>query len=236
MTVSGNGSYSSGAFTPTNSGTYRWIATYSGDTKNNGVAHACNGTNETANVYPRGPTINTHASANVPFGNPISDTATLAGATTTAGGTITFKLYGPNNATCTGAAIFTSAAIPVSGNGTYSSGNFTPTAGGTYRWTASYSGDLNNTAIATACNDAYESVTVGDQDTSPPLCALTQVIPGPPKQLKITVQDAESGLASVTVDAITNATASIPAFTSGSTAPIVVTATKTVQTSSSSSA
>jgi hypothetical protein len=74
-----------------------------------------------------------------------------------AGGSITFNLYGPDNATCTGAPVFTST-VNVSGNGNYNSGNFTPTAAGTYRWIASYSGDLPNTlSVSGACNDANEA-------------------------------------------------------------------------------
>ena len=49
---------------------------------------------------------------------------------------------------------------PVSGNGAYASANFTPTAAGTYRWTANYSGDSDNAAATSPCNAAGESVTV----------------------------------------------------------------------------
>jgi hypothetical protein len=62
---------------------------------------------------------------------------------------------------------------------------------------------------------------------------LTGIVTGPPKQLKITVQDPESGIQSITVDAITNATATWLSFAVGSTAPIQVTATKADQTKSS---
>ncbi|HEX4464153.1 MAG TPA: hypothetical protein VH042_05885 [Solirubrobacterales bacterium] len=41
--VSGNGSYESAKFTPTQTGTYRWQATYSGDAENNPVDGACEG-------------------------------------------------------------------------------------------------------------------------------------------------------------------------------------------------
>ena len=60
-------------------------------------------------------------------------------------GTITFTLFGPNNPTCTGAAIFTST-VPVAGNGVYPSAPFTATTPGTYNWVAAYSGDANNAA------------------------------------------------------------------------------------------
>ena len=50
--------------------------------------------------------------------------------------------------------------MTVNGNGTYSSGNYTPTAVGTYYWIASYSGDANNSPAAGACGDAGESSVV----------------------------------------------------------------------------
>ena len=71
----------------------------------------------------------------------------------------------------------------------------------------------------------------GPPDTTPPGCALTAVISGPPKQLKITVQDTGSGLNSVVVIVSTNANTTVPAFTSGSTGALVVTATKINQSS-----
>jgi len=118
--------------------------------------------NENVVVAPVGaalPTLTTQASPGVTLGAPISDTATLSGGLTPTG-TITFKLYGPNDATCTGVAIFTST-VPVNGNGSYPSGSFAPTLAGTYRWIVNYSGDANNAPTANACNAVNESVVVG---------------------------------------------------------------------------
>ena len=67
-------------------------------------------------------------------------------------------------------------------------------------------------------------------ETIPPSCGLTAVLPGPPKQVKITVQDLDSGLQSITVTKNVNATVDVPAFTPGTKAPVVVTGTKTDQT------
>jgi len=103
-------------------------------------------------------TLTTQASAAVQLGGFIHDTATLSGGVAPTG-TITFQSFGPNDATCTAAAAFTST-VTVAGNGSYVSANFTPSVAGTYRWIATYSGDANNVASATACNDANESVTV----------------------------------------------------------------------------
>jgi len=125
------------------------------------------------------PTLTTQASGPIQLGGTISDTATLTGTAnkpgspvinpTTAGGpaggTITFTVYGPNN--CTTVA-FGPTTVSVTGDGAYGSGNFTPTAVGTYTFVASYSGDSPNTnaAPATACPDTTGTETVLVTDTT----------------------------------------------------------------------
>lgn len=85
-----------------------------------------------------------------PVGSPIYDTATLsAGINPT--GTITFRLYAPSDPTCAGTPVFTSVTA-VSGGGFYMSANFVPTVPGAYHWTASYSGDANDPAVASLCS------------------------------------------------------------------------------------
>ena len=103
-------------------------------------------------------TLITQASPTVQLAGAIDDTATLGGGIGPTG-SITFNLYGPNNATCSGAPVFTST-VPIAGNGSYPSASFTPASTGTYRWIANYSGDANNTATANACNAANESSAV----------------------------------------------------------------------------
>src|SRR5205807_4221630 len=141
---------------------YRWTAVYNGDANWNSVSSACNAANETSTVSQTASTLTTQASAGGPVGTAVTDTATLAGGTTPTG-TITFNLFGPNDATCAGAAVFTNAKT-VAGNGNYTSDPFTTTAGGTYRWTALYSGDANNAPVASACNAANESVNIVAQN------------------------------------------------------------------------
>ncbi|MDQ6778793.1 MAG: Ig-like domain-containing protein, partial [Actinomycetota bacterium] len=157
-TVSGNGTYGSGNFTPAAPGTYRFVASYGGDANNAAVAGTCGAANESVAVSKASPAISTTASAGIPLGGTISDSAVLSGGVG-ATGTITFNVYGPNDATCANAVAFTGTAT-VSGNGTYGSGNFTPTAPGTYRFTVSYGGDANNSAVASSCNASGESVVV----------------------------------------------------------------------------
>src|SRR5437763_234658 len=156
--VNGDGTYNSGSFTPTVAGTYRFVALYSGDDNNKGTTTSCGDANESVVVAKQTPTFNTQASAATTIGNGISDNATVSGSFS-ATGTITFNLYGPNNASCGGAAIFTST-VTVNGDGTYTSASFTPTAPGTYRWTATYTGDGNNNGAASLCNAANESAVV----------------------------------------------------------------------------
>src|SRR6185295_6828407 len=96
--------------------------------------------------------VTTQASPPIPLGGAIHDTAVLTGGISPTG-SITFRLFGPNDATCSAAIVFTSI-VPVTGNGSYLSASFTPSLTGTYRWIAAYSGDAANAASTTACNDA----------------------------------------------------------------------------------
>ncbi|MDQ6615800.1 MAG: VCBS repeat-containing protein [Actinomycetota bacterium] len=161
---SGPGNYTSPVFTPTTPGTYRWVASYSGDANNAAATTACADANETSTVSPATPGIVTTASPSVVIGGPISDSAVLSGGFFPTG-TITFTLYGPFNATCIGPPAFTSTVV-VSGNGTYPSSPFTPTAAGSFNWVASYSGDANNAAVTSACGVPGETSTVNKANPS----------------------------------------------------------------------
>jgi hypothetical protein len=154
VTVNGNGDYGSGNYTPTAVGTYYWIASYSGDLSNAPSTGKCGDAGESSVVSRVQPAIVTFATG-ATIGGSIHDTATLSGATATAGGTITFHLY--SDAACANEVTTTLTPATVSGNGDYGSGNFTPSAVGTYYWIASYSGDTANKPIAGHCGDTGES-------------------------------------------------------------------------------
>ncbi|MCA1683892.1 MAG: hypothetical protein LC708_02005, partial [Actinobacteria bacterium] len=164
--VNGNGSYTSPPVTIDTPGTYYWIASYGGNANNLPAATDCAEVGEISIVEQARPEIVTVATGPVTLTRPISDTATISGLVNpvlppAAGvGTITFTLFGPGNPTCTGPPIFTSTVPATTGNGSYTSGSFTPTASGTYEWIASYSGDVNNEAVATACGDPNEQSVV----------------------------------------------------------------------------
>jgi hypothetical protein len=112
------------------------------------------------------PTLVTQAGpSSVVLGNAVADAATLTAASGVGvpTGTVTFQLYGPNDSSCTGSPVFssTNALGTVSAtSSTATSSTFAPTQAGTYRFTASYSGDANYVPLTGVCNAAGESVTV----------------------------------------------------------------------------
>jgi len=156
--VNGNGSYGSGNYTPSTVGTYYWVASYSGDANNSPAAGACGDAGESSTVSKIQPQIGTTATTPVTIGSAISDSATLSGATANAGGTITFHLY--SDSACANEINTGLTAQTVNGNGSYGSGNYTPSTVGTYYWVASYSGDAANLSASGTCGDAGEASVV----------------------------------------------------------------------------
>jgi hypothetical protein len=115
------------------------------------------------------PSISSQAVPSSALGDDISDVATLTGASNPTG-TITFNLYGPDDASCALPAVFTSTVTVASGQA--ASDAFTPTAPGAYRWTADYSGDANNDAVSAPCNSPNASSTIQNPTGSPPFCDM----------------------------------------------------------------
>jgi hypothetical protein len=134
----------SDAVTFNTAGDYYWQAVYSGDANNNSATSVC--TSEHL-VVAKQNTAMTTAQNLIP-----NDDANLSGATSTAGGTITFDLFIPGDTTCSGTPAYTQT-VNVSGPGTYSTTNtnFIASMEGTWRWKVSYSGDSNNEASTSAC-------------------------------------------------------------------------------------
>lgn len=165
----------SSAATVTKVGTYCWRGEFASGTT--GIPDASDASaTECFTVTPVTPAVPTEASPPIVLGGQISDNVNLSGTASrpgtpvvngpqgaAAGGTLTFRLYGPSDPTCVAAPVFTSAAIAVSGDGLYSSGSFTPSQVGTYHWIVSYTGDAPNTNGSTGvCGAANESVLVRD--------------------------------------------------------------------------
>src|SRR3989441_386860 len=156
----GNGDYSSGPFTATQAGTYHWRASYLGDGNNNSAGPTTCADAAEAGVGTKGgpALVTTPTPASGTVGVTLNDAATLSGGSSPTG-SITFTLYDPDQATCTGTPRFTQTVL-VTGNGTYSTtGGFVTDKPGTWRWRASYSGDASNNPASTGCND--EQVAIG---------------------------------------------------------------------------
>ncbi|MCO5314764.1 MAG: hypothetical protein M9938_01150 [Solirubrobacterales bacterium] len=159
VTVSGNGTYSSPGFTPDSSGSYRWVASYGGDANNQAVATGCGDAGSVSTVTKATPSLAASVATGTVIGGVIKVDGDLAGGGSPSG-TVTFTLFGPDDADCSATPIFTSHQVLVSGAGTYPSPGFTTTAPGSYRWVVAYSGDANNQAVATGCGDAGSVSTV----------------------------------------------------------------------------
>jgi hypothetical protein len=130
-------------------GTYYWQASYSGDANNNPALSKC--TDEQLVVAPAAPSITTLLSQSaVEPGTSVSDSAVLSGATSDAGGTVTYTVYSDSSCSAkfanAGTVTVTNGAVPNSNGVTFN----TP---GTYYWQASYSGDAKNKPALSTCAD-----------------------------------------------------------------------------------
>jgi len=161
-TAAGGGTLSSGSAHSNTvqfntSGTFYWKAFFTGTGLNNASHSGC----EVLNVPPNSTGLTTTPSETTGrIGDTLSDTATLSGATSDAGGTISFYLFAPGD-DCSelGTAVYSSTDVPVEGNDTYSStdgtasGSNVTTQAGVYHWLAKYSGDDNNDPASSKCSD-----------------------------------------------------------------------------------
>jgi hypothetical protein len=188
-----NGTVTSPAATVTSAGRYCWRADFSGDAAKGVPSSSDSRATECFIVNPVTPPLSTLAGADVDFGQPVTDTATLTGTAhkpgtggptgsngsinpTTLGGdatgTITFTLYKDTPANpCTVKATGTGTnpqTVNVTGDGTYGPVSFTPDAPGKYIWVASYGGDPPNTNASSpsSCSDANEDVVVSQIPTN----------------------------------------------------------------------
>lgn len=184
----------SGTATLTSAGKYCWFARFEPNqaSQDAGIQPDDDqgGALECFTVAKVTPTLSTSAGPDVTLNQPVTDTATLAGAATepgtdgtntfypsinaTAGayaGTIAFVLKGPSNTGCgsdaTGTAngSLTLNVNTTTGNGSYGPVSFTPDQVGNFHWQATYTntGSANNTSPVVHnanCDDTAEDVTV----------------------------------------------------------------------------
>ncbi|WP_244312434.1 vWA domain-containing protein [Microbispora hainanensis] len=110
----------------------------------------------TEHVPKATPKITTTPSGETPAGGNLSDTATLSGGHHPTG-TVKFELFGPGDTNCT--TPIATRTGDLSDSGTAASGDVTIGAAGTYRWTATYSGDADNNSVTSPCSDEEVKVT-----------------------------------------------------------------------------
>ena len=137
-------------------GTFYWRAFYSGDANNTGpVSSTC--TSETLVVSPNTPSITTLLSdlGPIAIGDSVHDSASISGATATAGGTVKYAVYG--NLTDCNAGTYATPGGTGAGCVTVTNGDrarlrtaSTFNSAGTFYWRAFYSGDANNTGPASS--------------------------------------------------------------------------------------
>ncbi|MCA1683556.1 MAG: hypothetical protein LC708_00250, partial [Actinobacteria bacterium] len=172
-------------FTVVATGTYNFVATYSGDANYFPVTTpvGCGDPNERFAVAPQPVTLVTQASTNgatVVPGTAVTDFAVL---TPPAGGpaptgTITYTLVGPNpSVTCT-SPVFGVSTVPVGSP----SAPFTPVVPGVYNFVATYSGDANYQPITTpvGCNVPAERFVVARRPVNLVTQASTNSTAAPP--------------------------------------------------------
>ncbi len=90
----------------------------------------------------------------------LTDSVVVTGRTTPdASATIDFRLYGPGDPSCLGSAVFESLDVPYPATDDFvaSMPAYAPLEAGTYRWRATYSGDLTNPEVTSTCGDANQS-------------------------------------------------------------------------------
>ena len=140
-----------------------------------------------------------------------------------AGVTVTFTANsGPN------AGVHGTGVTDANGHATFT---YSSTVTGTDTFTASFT---DTAGVKHTSNEATKTWVANAGDTTPPLCALSSMIAGPPKQIQVSVQDTGSGLQSIAVTESNNADTVVPPFTVGTTDPVTITSTKIDQSQGSS--
>jgi len=118
--------------------------------------------NAASSVALATPTLSTLLSAaSIAAGNSVSDSATLTGATGSAGGTVTY--YYTTDSTCATGGVQVGSPVTVTAGIVPGSASQPFSTAGNYYWYAVYSGDSGNTGTTSPCN---EPLTVSSGTTS----------------------------------------------------------------------
>ena len=154
--VNGKASVPAPGYTTTEAGQYNWVADYGGDANNTEARSGCG--KETVTIGKHSDALTSTPSAGGVVGTTIFDTVKVTNGMDP-GGTVTFSLYSPADATCSAAAIF-SSTVALGANGSAKSASFAgTTTAGTYNWIAVYNGDSNNVSSNDKCGDEPVHIT-----------------------------------------------------------------------------
>jgi hypothetical protein len=168
-------------------GTFYWAAFYSGDTSNGPAASDC--ATEPLVVTLAPVQLATRLSAAdrvIAVGGPVSDSATLHGATGSAGGSVDYRFYGSLAACAADEARFPGtaptggtrvSAVPVAGGVVPPSTAVTFGTAETVYWAAFYSGDASNSAAPGNCAAEPLVVSPAPSLITTRLSAADRVIP-----------------------------------------------------------
>lgn len=149
VTVANRTVPNSAAITISLVGTVYWRVVYAGDANNNAATSGCTPLSVAKRTPTLALTVNPAVSPMRPGGT-ATGAATLGGATATAGGSVVYTVYSDNG--CTTQVIPNQTSARTVTNGTVpASATFTFAQAGVYFWRASYGGDANNNAVASAC-------------------------------------------------------------------------------------
>jgi hypothetical protein len=150
VAVAGNGTVSSDPFVAQRPGRYSFVAVYSGDAANKAATEPCDSAGQVVDVQKRA--LKVKPRALLKEGRRISIRAHLSGGASPSG-TITFRLYGPDDRRCKHKPAF-SGGIAVKSNGTYSLAQYLAPKPGIYRLSVGYSGDQRNRQYKGSCSGA----------------------------------------------------------------------------------
>jgi hypothetical protein len=154
--VNGKASVPAPGYATTEVGSYKWVADYGGDANNTEARSGCD--KEVVTIGKHSDGLSSTPSAGGKTGTVIFDTVRVSNGMDP-GGTVTFSLYSPADASCNGTAIFAST-VALLADGTAKSASFSgTTTAGTYNWIAIYNGDANNVSSNDKCGDEPVHIT-----------------------------------------------------------------------------
>jgi hypothetical protein len=133
--------------TPTPAGSYSYQASYSGDVNNNAFTGTCaNVTVNKTNIT----SLTTAATSPITVGGATTLSATLVGGFPSTGvtGTVTYSRFTGSGCSGTGTTV---ATVTIGASNAVPAATDTPIAAGSYSYSTSYSGDVNNNAFTGTC-------------------------------------------------------------------------------------